>query len=480
MSRAPTRPATTTDSGGQELPTAILSAQRSMQWSLATPPPPMQFLSLEQLQQGNTTPLLSTGETTLEIVALLARHSQVISNNDENNDPESNHNRAEYWARIATALLLLGHGYTDHAHNLVGPLSFPQELAYFYGPPVQLSSQQKDILAAASAVHCLVHRKEGWNDSEFGMKGMENANYWAGATLRSGGEETLPLTELQGAVETAVHQFIVAHNKITTTAATTLARDWWTTAHRDFYSAAGWDPRPVTELCGVVLQHNANNHSNQRPHRLQALAEQAALAEALVLLRHALTQLGYNTRPLQQCHQDTAASMTPVAAVATQAALSLHPSETKEWKLPRTLQQAMDANNNPWRESALVITTSQAPHRIVHVNDAWVNLCGYTAQEAAGKTFSILQGPDTNTTNAAAIVQLSQQTRVPQQSYLVNYTASGQGFLNHLTVAPLLPSNANFSSSWCPEYMVGILEKIKDLPPRVDMPQQQRGSMHVR
>ena len=44
---------------------------------------------------------------------------------------------------------------------------------------------------------------------------------------------------------------------------------------------------------------------------------------------------------------------------------------------------------------ARVITESVPPFRITHVNDAWEGLCGFTRQEAVGKTLGMLQGPGT-------------------------------------------------------------------------------------
>jgi hypothetical protein len=51
------------------------------------------------------------------------------------NDPNLSEQDQEHYARIAVALLLLGHGYTDEAHNLVSPLSWTKETVFGYGPP---------------------------------------------------------------------------------------------------------------------------------------------------------------------------------------------------------------------------------------------------------------------------------------------------------------------------------------------------------
>ena len=154
---------------------------------------PMRYQTLEHLADLNSSHsalILPTGEDVLSTVASLKNKSTPLSNGVDNDSSEA-------WARIATALILLGHGYADEAHNLVGPLSFPEELPYFHvrpGPPVSLPS---DAQAAASLVHCLVHRREGPHVGEFGRTGFQNANFWVGAVLQPGGGESLPLAEIR-------------------------------------------------------------------------------------------------------------------------------------------------------------------------------------------------------------------------------------------------------------------------------------------
>ena len=85
---------------------------------------------------------------------------------------------------------------------------------------------------------------------------------------------------------------------------------------------------------------------------------------------------------------------------------------------------------------AQVFTEATPPFKICHANNAWSLLCGYSVPEVLGKTCKILQGPETDpdrlrdlhagiAANCKTIVQL------------VNYTKSGERFLNELTVEPL-------------------------------------------
>ena len=42
-------------------------------------------------------------------------------------------------------------------------------------------------------------------------------------------------------------------------------------------------------------------------------------------------------------------------------------------------------------QAAMVISSTTAPWQIIHVNEAWSNLCGYSKTEAVGKNFDMLR-----------------------------------------------------------------------------------------
>lgn len=85
---------------------------------------------------------------------------------------------------------------------------------------------------------------------------------------------------------------------------------------------------------------------------------------------------------------------------------------------------------------AQLFTSAEPPYKIFHVNPAWVRLCGYTSQEVMGKTCKILQGPETS---REALDELMAAVRAHRsiKVRLVNYTKSGEMFLNELSVEPL-------------------------------------------
>lgn len=74
-----------------------------------------------------------------------------------------------------------------------------------------------------------------------------------------------------------------------------------------------------------------------------------------------------------------------------------------------------------------MLTETEPPFKICAVNSAWTNLCGFTEQEAVGKTADILQGPMTNR-NRAASLAANLQTHGRAKTTLTNQTKDGQAF----------------------------------------------------
>ena len=91
-------------------------------------------------------------------------------------------------------------------------------------------------------------------------------------------------------------------------------------------------------------------------------------------------------------HQSLDQLSTPMSS--SQQCLKTHSeqervADVQKW-MPATLGEAVN-----FSRFAMVITERAAPFRIVHVNEAWCTLCGFTMQETLGLTCKILQGPDT-------------------------------------------------------------------------------------
>lgn len=119
----------------------------------------------------------------------------------------------------------------------------------------------------------------------------------------------------------------------------------------------------------------------------------------------------------------------------------------------QAIPSAIDVALQP-SDQARVITEAYPPFHIVHVNDAWSQLCGFTADDVLGKTLKIIQGPETK---GAALAKMMKDVAAerPSSAVLVNYTQNGSPFTNFLQVFPL----------WCEEgsavAFMGILEKIE-------------------
>eukprot|EP00586_Coscinodiscus_wailesii_P022685 CAMPEP_0172491920 /NCGR_PEP_ID=MMETSP1066-20121228/22851_1 /TAXON_ID=671091 /ORGANISM="Coscinodiscus wailesii, Strain CCMP2513" /LENGTH=208 /DNA_ID=CAMNT_0013261231 /DNA_START=294 /DNA_END=917 /DNA_ORIENTATION=- len=99
--------------------------------------------------------------------------------------------------------------------------------------------------------------------------------------------------------------------------------------------------------------------------------------------------------------------------------------------LPLTLHEALQPSTQ-----ARVVTSTRAPFRILHVNDAWEELCGYTAEESVGRTLGCLQGPETDMMTVTAL--LGQVMKGEEAGCeIVNYDRSGRRFWNRLRVGCL-------------------------------------------
>jgi PAS domain S-box-containing protein len=140
--------------------------------------------------------------------------------------------------------------------------------------------------------------------------------------------------------------------------------------------------------------------------------------------------------------------------------------------LPRTLREVLaldeqlghatadtDLNQRQMNPPAIVVTTAAAPHRIVHVNRAWEELCGYGRDEVVkdNKTLSILQGPKSNADLARSTVSKLVRTHRAVDMYQVNYAKSGREFLNHVTMGPLTLNE----DSPDVEFLVAVLEQVE-------------------
>ena len=135
--------------------------------------------------------------------------------------------------------------------------------------------------------------------------------------------------------------------------------------------------------------------------------------------------------------------------------------------LPRSIHQIrsylLDEDARP-----IVITEKSSPYRIVAVNDAWVNLCGYSHDECQGRSVGeLLQGPETDmkyVTSMLSKLLLGEEARAT----LINYTKSGKKFKNSIRVGPIIDDmgkTVNF---------VGVLREVRDIGGKPSMNARER------
>eukprot|EP00565_Helicotheca_tamesis_P005692 CAMPEP_0185725402 /NCGR_PEP_ID=MMETSP1171-20130828/1672_1 /TAXON_ID=374046 /ORGANISM="Helicotheca tamensis, Strain CCMP826" /LENGTH=387 /DNA_ID=CAMNT_0028393525 /DNA_START=129 /DNA_END=1292 /DNA_ORIENTATION=+ len=128
--------------------------------------------------------------------------------------------------------------------------------------------------------------------------------------------------------------------------------------------------------------------------------------------------------------------------------------EERAVPLPRSYKEAIQNNSN----DAIVITSKRHPFRIISVNDAWTNLCGYTQDESYGKTLkSLLHGPDTykNGNDVDNVMFHLVEKHQTSEMTLVNYTKSGRPFVNHVRVGPLVDEESGEIT-----HFVGLLSEV--------------------
>lgn len=249
-------------------PLWVIQAFKSISWRLDGSVP-MQYRSLEHLG----TPALPYGGE-MSVADMLASLS--------NNRGTYAQKHTDHWARIVVALILLGHGYLDHAHDLVGTLSYtPPPFEYYYQSTPSGDTPDASVESAASLAHALVHRAEGPRVGELGLTGYQNSDFWTGAALRSIGDESLPLDQMRHHVQALA----MRHGSD--------AQEWWRT-HVAPYDE--YDSRAVTALCalcGYVMRQQKESQAERMVCNLQAFVEEAALVELKVLLEYALRKCGF-------------------------------------------------------------------------------------------------------------------------------------------------------------------------------------------
>lgn len=248
---------------GLELPPIISAALSGIRWPLGTEAPPLHFRSLDDMKQ-----IRSGSSSNLELFHdVPAALESLFPLRDT--DKEVRH-----FGSVSIALILLGHGLTDECHDLVTPLSWPDDIHFAHGPSVY-DQASPSARAYASYVHALVHRKEAFHRGEFGMIGFQNANYWSSASNSSPGADSLPHADLYREITSLAREF-VEHEPVQS----------WCSQHLVVPSSI-FDARMLHQLCANVQKQTP------RDENMQKFTEQAVESETRVLLNHSLRKAGF-------------------------------------------------------------------------------------------------------------------------------------------------------------------------------------------
>jgi len=106
----------------------------------------------------------------------------------------------------------------------------------------------------------------------------------------------------------------------------------------------------------------------------------------------------------------------------------------------------------------VVVTKAERPFAIVHVNDAWGQLCHMDPAEVVGKqSLNCIQGPLTDPNTVSDAMQRLVTTGEPVDMHLINYKKGGKPFANHVFVEPIC------DKAGVPRYFVGRLNE--EVPP---------------
>lgn len=82
--------------------------------------------------------------------------------------------------------------------------------------------------------------------------------------------------------------------------------------------------------------------------------------------------------------------------------------------------------------SACVVNRGVAPFDIIAVNSNWSWLCGYSAQEALGKTPALLHGPGTDKIKARSFTSTLESGAGMANMTLINYSKGGTPFVHRI------------------------------------------------
>jgi PAS domain S-box-containing protein len=101
------------------------------------------------------------------------------------------------------------------------------------------------------------------------------------------------------------------------------------------------------------------------------------------------------------------------------------------------------------------VLITDAAHNITYVNAAFEAMSGYTAAEVLGRSFDLLQGPDTDP-QAVLAMRRARDAHQRFQGELLNHRKNGEPFWNDVSITPV------FDAAGVPTQFVGVLRDITE------------------
>eukprot|EP00977_Amphora_coffeiformis_P020026 scaffold7808_cov184-Amphora_coffeaeformis.AAC.5 len=309
------------------LPPPFSKAVETIHWSFDTPP--LYYQSLEELQQIRVKDK-SNSNIHHPLFELLSENTNANDKNDksviqdtldtlfgsistttDNQKKDNNDDEQVYFGWISLALVLLGHGWTDECHNLVTPLSWPDDISFAHGPSRYATGTYSCFRRS--------HRQEAFHVGELGMVGFQNANYWGNCYTRTAAVDHFPHDQLCEAVVQLAQCPPYAHSPPVKE---------WLQAHgfddEDNIHNMLYDPRAVHALCATVLRQSGGKDDAHHVVVLRQFAEQVATRELQILLQHTLAKAGYEMPSnVLTGHDDNHATNMDTTATAARPSPSL-------------------------------------------------------------------------------------------------------------------------------------------------------------
>lgn len=190
-------------------------------------------------------------------------------------------------------------------------------------------------------------------------------------------------------------------------------------------------------FCRLVGADSPAAVTGRSPEAFVVEADREALADHFDGLRHddaAVDGVAVEVERLDGARID-AAAVSSLAAWNGETLIRTSVMDTDDVELDRPMSlRETAAHESPIGVTIADVTIDDAP--LIYVNDTFVELTGYTREEAVGRNCRFLQGDDTRSEPVAEMRAAIREER-PTTVELRNYRKDGSPFWNRVTISPI-------------------------------------------